>query len=65
MLMQGGACAAEPCLMVGRVCVYISVWCWLSDCGWCGEVGGVSVDFIIIVVGVWSGMGRSSSHYLS
>jgi hypothetical protein len=30
MLMRGGACATELCLMVGCVCLSSSGWCWLS-----------------------------------
>ena len=30
MLMRGGACATELCLIVGCVCLYRSCWCWLS-----------------------------------
>ena len=33
MLMRGGACATDLCLMVGWVCVFQSNWGWLSDCG--------------------------------
>jgi hypothetical protein len=33
LLMQGGACATEMCLMVGCECLSNSNWCWLSCCG--------------------------------
>ena len=38
MLMRGGACATELCLMVGCVCLCDSVWCWLSCYGYRGCV---------------------------
>jgi hypothetical protein len=34
MLMRGGACATELCLIVGCVCLSNSSWCWLSCCGY-------------------------------
>jgi hypothetical protein len=34
MLMRGGACATELCLMVGCVCLYKSNWCWLPCYGY-------------------------------
>ena len=33
MMMRGGACATELCLMAGCVRLSNSNWCWLS-CGW-------------------------------
>ena len=33
MLMRGGACATELCLMVVWVCVFVSSWGWFSCCG--------------------------------
>ena len=33
MLMRGGACATELCLMVGWVSVVVFIWRWLSCCG--------------------------------
>ena len=47
MLMRGGACATELCLMVGCECLSISTWCWLSCCGYCGCV------FLFLVLGVF------------
>jgi hypothetical protein len=32
MLMRGGACATELCLMMGWVCVIVSNWCGLPAC---------------------------------
>ncbi len=38
MLMRGGACATELCLMVGWVCAFVSIWGWLSCRGLVVEV---------------------------
>ena len=47
MLMRGGACATELCLMVGCVCLSSPGWCWLSLCGFCGCI------FLFLMFGVF------------
>jgi hypothetical protein len=47
MLMRGGACATELCLMVGCVCECSSTWCWLLGFGCWGCV------FFFLVFGVF------------
>ncbi len=47
MLMRGGACAIELCLMVGCVYPSSSGRCWLSQCGVCGCV------FLFLMFGIF------------
>ena len=46
MLMRGGACATELCLMVGCGCLSSSGWYWLSLCGFCWCI------FLLFMMGV-------------
>jgi hypothetical protein len=46
MLMRGGACATELCLMVGCGCLSRSGCCWLLLCGFCGCI------FLFLMTGV-------------
>ncbi len=58
VLMRGGACATELCLMVGCVCSSSSGWYLLSLCGFCGCI------FLFLMFGYLCGFGGLSLYGL-